>query len=67
MVRDNGRGFDPDGGPDAPERRSLGLHGMRERAQLVDGSVQILSAPGVGTTVLARLPSSGGDGTIPPQ
>jgi signal transduction histidine kinase len=67
MVRDNGRGFDPDGGPDALERRSLGLHGMRERAQLVDGSVQILSAPGVGTTVLARLPSSGGDGTIPPQ
>jgi len=32
---------------------------MRERAQLVDGSVQILSAPGVGTTVLARLPVPG--------
>ncbi|HEV8339226.1 MAG TPA: sensor histidine kinase [bacterium] len=67
MVLDNGMGFDPDGGPDASERRSLGLHGMRERAQLVDGSVQILSAPGVGTTVLARLPIPGGDGTTPPQ
>lgn len=67
MVRDNGMGFDPDGGGDSQERRSLGLHGMRERAQLVDGSVQILSAPGVGTTVLARLPVPAGDTKTRPQ
>jgi signal transduction histidine kinase len=29
---------------------------MRERAQLVGGSLQVLSVPGVGTTVLARIP-----------
>jgi len=67
MVRDNGAGFDPDGSADQEGRRSLGLAGMRERAQLVDGSVQILSAAGVGTTVLARLPVPGGDGTTAPQ
>ncbi|HEY3249048.1 MAG TPA: GAF domain-containing sensor histidine kinase [bacterium] len=54
MVRDDGGGFEADE-PQAG-RRTLGLAGMRERAQLVGGSLQILSAPGIGTTVLARLP-----------
>lgn len=67
MVRDNGVGFDPDGGPESQDRRTLGLHGMRERAQLVDGSVQILSANGVGTTILARLPLPGLDSATPAQ
>ncbi len=58
MVRDDGVGFDPEDGN--RERRTLGLHGMRERAQLVGGSLQILSVPGVGTTVLARLPLAEG-------
>ncbi len=52
MVRDDGVGFDPE----EVGRRGLGLAGMRERAELVGGTVQILSVPGVGTTVLARLP-----------
>ncbi|MBI3975835.1 MAG: sensor histidine kinase [Armatimonadetes bacterium] len=67
MVRDNGVGFDPDGGPESQDRRTLGLHGMRERAQLVDGSVQILSANGVGTTILARLPLPVLDSATPAQ
>lgn len=53
MVRDDGVGFDPEGERD---RRTLGLHGMRERAQLIGGTLQVLSVPGVGTTILARLP-----------
>jgi signal transduction histidine kinase len=53
MVRDDGTGFDAgDPGPGT----TLGLAGMRERAQLVGGTLQVLSVPGVGTTVLARLP-----------
>ena len=36
MVRDDGVGFDLDGERD---RRTLGLHGMRERAQLVGGTL----------------------------
>jgi two-component system sensor histidine kinase NreB len=35
---------------------SLGLLGMRERAQLWGGEVTIQSAPGKGTTVVVRLP-----------
>jgi signal transduction histidine kinase len=54
MIRDDGVGFDLEEG--VRERPSFGLHGMRERAQLVGGTLQVLSVPGVGTTVLARLP-----------
>jgi signal transduction histidine kinase len=56
MVRDDGVGFDPE----QPDRRTLGLAGMRERAELVGGTVQVLSVPGVGTTVLARIPVDSG-------
>ncbi|HEY7491321.1 MAG TPA: PAS domain S-box protein [Candidatus Tectomicrobia bacterium] len=34
----------------------LGVTGMRERAALVDGTVEIESTPGAGTTVFVRLP-----------
>jgi signal transduction histidine kinase len=54
MVRDDGIGFEPELGK--KHTATLGLHGMRERAQLVDGTLQVLSVPGVGTTILARLP-----------
>ncbi len=53
MVRDDGRGFVPE---EAEPRKSLGVQGMRERANLVGGHLQVLSVPGAGTTVLARLP-----------
>lgn len=51
-VRDDGRGFDPARAADA----SLGLLGMRERAELAGGRFEIESASGRGTTVRARLP-----------
>jgi signal transduction histidine kinase len=35
---------------------SLGLLGMKERAQFCGGDVQISSAPGTGTTVTVRVP-----------
>jgi signal transduction histidine kinase len=54
MVRDDGKGFDSEETPQF--RKSLGLQGMRERAELVGGSLQVLSATGAGTTILARLP-----------
>ena len=53
VVRDNGLGFVNDG---AAGERSLGLLGMRERAQLVDGEISIKSHPGRGTTVTLRMP-----------
>jgi signal transduction histidine kinase len=35
----------------------FGLLGMRERAELLDGTLEIQSAPGQGTTVRAALPA----------
>ena len=53
QVQDNGVGFIP-GGTRKPT--SLGLVGLRERAQLLKGSVSVDSAPGRGTTVRASIP-----------
>jgi signal transduction histidine kinase len=54
-VSDNGTGFDP--GRQA-ERPSLGLASIRERVNLLKGQVDIDSAHGHGTTVLAWVPIS---------
>ena len=52
-VQDDGTGFEPgDGG-------RLGLRGMRERAALLGGSLEVESQPGAGTTIRARLPVRG--------
>jgi PAS domain S-box-containing protein len=64
LIRDNGRGFDQ---ADPSLSKSLGLLGMRERAVVLGGRVNITSAPGKGTTVTAwiPLPSPEKSGTIP--
>jgi PAS domain S-box-containing protein len=53
LIRDNGRGFDQ---ADPSLSQSLGLMGMRERAAILGGRVNISSAPGKGTTVTAWIP-----------
>ncbi|MBK6749182.1 MAG: PAS domain S-box protein [Acidobacteria bacterium] len=57
IIEDNGKGFDP-ASLTKPSRsgRGLGLLGMRERATLVGGDVEIESAPGSGTTIFVRVP-----------
>jgi PAS domain S-box-containing protein len=52
-VVDNGRGFDV---KDIAASECLGLAGMRERAGLLGGSLEIRSRPGKGTKVYFRLP-----------
>jgi signal transduction histidine kinase len=51
-IVDDGPGFTLDDSA----ARSLGLAGMSERASLVDGHLEIVSAPGEGTTVLLEVP-----------
>lgn len=53
LIHDNGQGFDQ---ADASFSTSLGLLGMRERAAILGGEVNISSAPGKGTTVTAWIP-----------
>ncbi|MCX6551599.1 MAG: PAS domain S-box protein [Acidobacteria bacterium] len=55
-VRDDGAGFDPVA---ASHARRLGLASMRERVQLVNGTLDIESAPGRGTAILAWVPVEG--------
>lgn len=57
IVEDNGRGFEPDEvGPADETGRGLGIIGMRERAAIVGGKIEIESSPGRGTTIFVRVP-----------
>ena len=56
-VRDDGRGITA---AEAASGTSLGFVGMRERAALLGGRVEIDGAPGRGTTVLVHIPVPGG-------
>lgn len=59
VVRDDGVGFDKEAlmaDPDSAGARGFGLAGMQERMALLGGSVDIVSVPGHGTTVTARVP-----------
>lgn len=51
LIRDDGRGFEPD-----VTHAGLGIRTMRQRAELERGSVHITSSPGAGTEVGLRLP-----------
>ncbi len=52
MIEDDGRGFDL--AQSSGER--LGLLGMRERVQLLDGTLVVEATPGSGTTLIVELP-----------
>ena len=54
-LRDNGKGFNLS----EVGRKSFGLLGMRERVALVDGQVDIISAPGEGTLIKVTIPLCG--------
>ncbi|HYZ13730.1 MAG TPA: PAS domain S-box protein [Actinomycetota bacterium] len=53
LVEDNGRGFDP---ASIQPGRGLGLIGMRERAELVEGRLVVESATGAGTRIRLEVP-----------
>jgi signal transduction histidine kinase len=55
IVEDNGAGFDLQTVLQADEK-GLGLIGMRERAALVAGTIEIESQPDSGTTIVVRIP-----------
>jgi two-component system CheB/CheR fusion protein len=56
IVEDDGVGFHPEKEARDGGDKGMGLIGMRERAALVGGTVQIESKPKAGTTIFARVP-----------
>jgi signal transduction histidine kinase len=55
ILRDDGAGFDPDApGPEG----HFGMEMMRERARVGGGTLDLESAPGAGTTITVRFPTS---------
>lgn len=55
-IRDNGRGITEE---EKTSAWSLGLLGMRERAQAVGGSIDIIAASGQGTAITVRIQGTG--------
>lgn len=64
-VRDDGVGFDLQSV--RAQGRAHGLSGMRERARLVGGDLNIDSAPGKGTRIKALLPLAAGAAEQPAE
>ena len=60
-VRDDGRGFDP-----TIQSAGFGLIGMRERVELLRGTLEVTSAPGQGTTINAKFPVGAGASGVSP-
>ncbi len=58
-VRDNGVGIDAEA---VAKPQALGLLGMRERAALVNGQVEISGPPGKGTVLIVRIPARNSHG-----
>ena len=59
-VQDNGRGFDKQILQNDPNRpKGIGLLGMGERLELLDGWLEIVTTPGQGTCLTAHIPVEG--------
>ena len=59
MIQDNGKGFSMENTLMARRSKRLGLLGMRERVEMVDGTFSIRSSPGEGTCIQVDLPRGG--------
>ena len=56
-VSDDGTGFDP-----SATGYGTGLQGMNDRLEALGGSLDVLSAPGKGTTIAGRVPATAAEG-----
>jgi signal transduction histidine kinase len=65
VIEDDGRGFDLDHVAGPTREGRLGLYGMRERAGLLGGRLQIQTDPGRGTRIVAEIPRSKRGSTRP--
>ena len=66
-IRDDGKGINPDERLQAERTGHWGLRGMRERAALLGGELEVWSEPGAGTEIELRIPASVAYETAPSQ
>jgi signal transduction histidine kinase len=59
-IKDNGKSFQVERVLNAKRNKRLGLLGMRERVEMVGGSLRVESVPGQGTTIRAEIPLGNG-------
>ncbi|HLX69228.1 MAG TPA: ATP-binding protein, partial [Verrucomicrobiae bacterium] len=59
-IKDNGKAFQVERVLSAKKNIRLGLLGMRERVEMVGGSLRVESSPGQGTTIRAEIPRTDG-------
>jgi signal transduction histidine kinase len=59
LIEDDGGGFDPGAVGKSTPSRGVGLRSMRERAEILSGSLLVDSRPGAGTRVELRVPLDG--------
>jgi signal transduction histidine kinase len=60
-IKDDGKGFDvPESIGDLATRGKLGLVGMEERVQLINGKLRVRSQLGTGTTIKVEIPGNEG-------
>lgn len=67
-IEDDGIGFDQKAVSaldphDLKDRRGLGLLGMKERAFLINGTIEVCSLPGLGTSIEINIPLSAQEGS----
>ena len=57
IVEDDGKGFDAAAlSKEKKGGKGLGLTGMRERSALIDGTLEVETSPGSGTTIYVKVP-----------
>ena len=59
LVKDNGRGFTPEQRPAGGSSIGLGLKHIAERVRILNGTLQISSAPATGTAIEVVIPIPG--------
>jgi signal transduction histidine kinase len=61
-ITDNGQGFNPD----QAHKQGIGLHSMRERMEMLQGQLSVISKPGYGTCIYA-IYTKGKSSRLPEQ
>lgn len=58
MIKDNGKGFHVTENSQSRKKNRLGLIGMRERAEMIGGTLQVISAPDQCTIIKVEIPAT---------